>query len=37
MQIEMKPLSEEEESLVEEKINEYADSMAPAEPRTGEE
>ena len=31
------PLSEEEESLIEEKINEYADSMAPRVHRTKEE
>ena len=33
----IKPLTEEEEGLIQEKINAYADSMAPAEPRTGEE
>ena len=33
----MKPLTEEEESLIEKKINEYADSMAPSEPHTEEE
>nr|MBQ6242479.1 GNAT family N-acetyltransferase [Lachnospiraceae bacterium] len=33
----VKPLIEEEEALIEEKINAYADSMAPAEPYTEEE
>ena len=37
MDFEIRPLTEEEESLVEEKINQYADSMAPAEPHTQEE
>lgn len=37
MKYEMKPLTEEEESLVENKINEYADSMAPQVHRTEEE
>ena len=37
MEFEIKPLTEEEESLVEEKISQYADSMAPAEMHTGEE
>ncbi len=37
MDYEIKPLTEEEESLVEEKISEYADSMAPSFPRTEEE
>ncbi len=37
MNCEMKPLTEEEEALIEQKINEYADSMAPPEPRTEEE
>lgn len=36
MEYEIKPLTEEE-SLIEKKINEYADSMAPADPHTGEE
>lgn len=31
------PLSKEEEALIEKKINEYADSMAPADPHTEEE
>ena len=34
MAYEIKPLTDEEENLVEKKINEYADSMAPSEPRT---
>ena len=34
---EIKPLSEDEEALIEKKISEYADSMAPSEPRTEEE
>ena len=37
MQHELVPLTEEEEELIENKINEYADSMAPAFPRTKEE
>ena len=37
MDFETKPLTEEEEALIEEKINEYADSMAPSEPGTREE
>ena len=37
MNYEIKPLTEEEESLIEKKINEYADSMAPSEPHTEEE
>ena len=37
MKYEIKPLTEEEQELIEKKINEYADSMAPPEPRTGEE
>ena len=37
MNYEMKPLTEEEASLIEKKINEYADSMAPSEPHTEEE
>ena len=37
MKYEIKPLTEEEEGLVEKKINEYANSMAPAEPHTEEE
>ncbi len=37
MSFETKPLTEEEETLIEEKINAYADSMAPSEPHTGEE
>lgn len=32
-----KPLTEEEEALIGKKITEYADSMAPSKPRTGEE
>ena len=34
---EIKPLSEDEEALIEKKISEYADSMAPSEPHTEEE
>ena len=34
MKYEIKPLTEEEEALIEKKIGEYADSMAPAEPHT---
>ncbi|MBQ6019493.1 MAG: GNAT family N-acetyltransferase [Clostridia bacterium] len=37
MKYEIKPLTEEEENLIERKINGYADSMAPPEPRTEEE
>ena len=37
MKYEMKPLTEEEESLILDKINAYADSMVPSESRTGEE
>ena len=37
MKYEIKPLTEEEESLIEEKISAYADSMAPKEPHTEEE
>ena len=37
MNYERKPLTEEEESLIREKIYEYADAMAPAEPHTEEE
>ncbi len=37
MKYEIKPLTEEEEALIEEKINVYADSMAPSEPLTEEE
>ena len=37
MDYEIKPLTEEEENQTEEKINGYADSMAPAEPHTEEE
>ena len=37
MNYKMKPLTEEEEDLIEKKINEYADSMAPSEPHTEEE
>ncbi|MBR6165197.1 MAG: GNAT family N-acetyltransferase [Clostridia bacterium] len=37
MKYEMKPLTEEEEVLIEKKISEYADSMAPSEPHTKEE
>ena len=37
MNFEIKPLTEEEEAVVEKKINAYADSMAPSEPHTGGE
>ncbi len=37
MNFEIKPLTEEEEDLIEKKIGEYADSMAPPEPHTEEE
>ena len=37
MDWEIKPVTKEEEDLVKKWINEYADSMAPAEPHTGEE
>ena len=37
MDCEIRPLTEEEEILIGEKINGYADSMAPAEPHTEEE
>ena len=37
IQYEIKSLSEEEEALIENKISEYADSMAPSEPHTEEE
>lgn len=37
MKYEIKPLTEEEETLIEKKINEYADSMAPSDPYTEEE
>ena len=37
MNYEIKTLTEEEESLIVKKINEYADSMAPSEPHTEEE
>ena len=37
MNYEIKPLTGEEESLIEKWINEYADSMAPSEPHTKEE
>lgn len=37
MDFEVKPLTEEEEDLIEKKINEFADSMAPSEPHTEEE
>ena len=37
MKYEIKPLTEEEENFIEEKINVYADSMAPSEPHTEEE
>ena len=37
MKYEIKPLTEEEEDLIEGKINAYADSMAPSEPCTREE
>ena len=37
MKYEIKPLAEEEETFIEEKINVYGDSMAPSEPHTEEE
>ena len=37
MTYEIKPLTEDEESFVNEKIREYADSMAPSFPKTSEE
>ena len=37
MRFEVKPLTEEEEGLIEKKINAYADSMAPSFPHTEEE
>lgn len=37
MNFETKPLTEEEETLIEEKISKYADTMAPSFPRTKEE
>lgn len=37
MNYELKPLTEEEEGLIESKINAYADSMAPPSPHTDEE
>ncbi len=37
MKFETRPVTEEEEGLIEQKILAYADSMAPANPRTGEE
>ena len=37
MNLEVKPLTEEEEAFIEEKINAYADAMAPSEPHTEEE
>ena len=37
MKYEIKPLTEEEETFIEEKINVYADSIAPAEPHREEE
>ena len=37
MNYEIKPLTEEEKSLIEKRVNEYADSMAPSEPHTEEE
>ena len=37
MNYETKPLTGEEEALIEKKINEYADSMAPPSPHTEEE
>ena len=37
MKYEIKPLTEEEETFIEEKINVYGDSMAPSEPHTEEE
>ena len=37
MKYEIRPLTGEEETFIEEKINVYADSMAPSEPHTEEE
>ena len=37
MEFDIKPLSEEEESIIEEKINRYADSMAQSEESTAED
>ena len=37
LKYEIKPLTEEEETFIEEKINVYGDSMAPSEPHTEEE
>ena len=37
MKYEIIPLTEEEEALIEQKINAYADTMAPPEPHTAEE
>ena len=37
MKYDIRPLTEEEEGPIEDKINEYADTMAPAEPHTEEE
>ena len=37
MKYEIKPLTEEEETFIAEKINVYGDSMAPSEPHTEEE
>lgn len=37
MNYEIKPLTTEEEDLIEKKINEYADSISPSEPHTEEE
>ena len=37
MKYEIKPLTEEEETFIGEKIHVYADSMAPSEPHTEEE
>ena len=37
MHLETRPLTGEEEDLIEKKIGEYADSMAPSEPHTAEE
>ena len=37
MKYEIKPLTEKEETFIEEKINVYADSMAPSEPHTEKE
>ena len=37
MKYEIKPLTEDEEALIEKKIIEYANSMAPAFPHTEEE